>query len=102
VGVLKSVLEQFPPPNESVRVDVHSKIYPLDNQRKVCDKIPMNVSPRYVTNEAGERTEVILPLASYEELMKDLSDLASIADRRNEPTIPHSDFIEENNATGGK
>lgn len=55
----------------------------------------MNVSPRYVTNEAGERTEVILPLASYEELMEDLSDLASIADRRNEPTIPHSDFIEE-------
>jgi len=55
----------------------------------------MNISPRYVTNEAGERTEVILPLASYEELMEDLSDLSAIADRRNEPTIPHSKFIDE-------
>ncbi len=55
----------------------------------------MNISPRYVTNEAGERTEVILPLASYEELMEDLSDLSAIADRRNETTTPHSKFIDE-------
>ena len=55
----------------------------------------MDISPRYVTNEAGDRTEVILPIASYEELMEDLSDLAAIADRRNEPTTPHSQFLEE-------
>ena len=74
---------------------MHPEIYALDIRGQVCDKAKMNISPRYVTNEAGDRTEVILPLASYEELMEDLSDLASIADRRNEPAISHSDFIEE-------
>lgn len=55
----------------------------------------MNIAPRYVTDEAGERTEVILSLASYEELLENLNDLAAIADRRNEATTPHSIFIEE-------
>jgi hypothetical protein len=55
----------------------------------------MSVSPRYVTNEAGVRTEVILPLASYEEILEDLTDLATIVDRRNEPTISHADFVVE-------
>lgn len=55
----------------------------------------MDASLRYVTNEVGERTEVILPIAFYETMMEDLSDLAAIADRRNDPTTPHSDFIEE-------
>ena len=54
----------------------------------------MDISPRYVTNEAGDRTEVILPIASYEELMEDLSDLAAIADRRNEPTTPQVSDLE--------
>ncbi len=61
----------------------------------MCDVLDMNISPRYVTNEAGDRTEVILPIATYEELIEDLNDLAAIADRRNEPTTPHSDFVAE-------
>ena len=53
----------------------------------------MEASVKYVTNERGERTEVILPIAAYEPLVEDLEDLAAIADRRGEPTVPNSDFI---------
>ena len=53
----------------------------------------MSATVRYVTNEQGERTEVILPIASYETLLEDLHDLAAVADRRSEPTVSHEDFI---------
>lgn len=36
----------------------------------------------------GKPTAVILPLAEYEELLEDLHDLAVIARRKDEPTIP--------------
>jgi len=36
----------------------------------------------------GKRTAVILPIGEYEELLQDLDDLAVIALRKNEPTIP--------------
>ena len=36
----------------------------------------------------GKRTAVILPIEQYEELLQDLDDLAVIAQRKNEPTIP--------------
>jgi len=36
----------------------------------------------------GKRTAVILPIEEYEELLQDLDDLAVIAARKNEPTIP--------------
>jgi hypothetical protein len=42
----------------------------------------------YITNEAGEKTAVILPIKEFEELLEDLADLAVIAERRDEPTIP--------------
>jgi PHD/YefM family antitoxin component YafN of YafNO toxin-antitoxin module len=36
----------------------------------------------------GKTTAVIMPIAEYEELLEDLHDLAVIARRKNEPTIP--------------
>ncbi len=60
----------------------------------------MKLTPRYVTNENGERTEVILSISSYESLLEDLSDLAAIAERRSELTIPHDQFISELKADG--
>jgi len=60
----------------------------------------MKLAPKYVTNESGERTEVILSLASYEALLEDLSDLAAIADRRSEPTISHSQLIADLKSDG--
>lgn len=55
----------------------------------------MKLSPKYVLDNTGQRTEVILPLADYEKLIEDLEDLSAIADRRSEPTIPHDQFLAE-------
>lgn len=46
------------------------------------------MNARYITSEDGSRTDVVLPLADYEELMEDLHDLAVIAERREEPSVP--------------
>ena len=51
--------------------------------------------PQYVTDDNGNRTAVILPLAEYEELLDDLEDLAAVAERRDEPTIPHERVARE-------
>ena len=50
---------------------------------------------QYITNEAGEKTAVILPIADFEELLEDLQDLAIVAERRDEPTISHQELIAE-------
>ena len=53
------------------------------------------VDLQYVTNQAGEKTAVILPISEYEELLEDLQDLAAVAERRQEPTISHEELLTE-------
>lgn len=48
---------------------------------------PATTETEYVVKN-GKRTAVILPNDEYEELLQDLDDLAVIARRKNEPTIP--------------
>ena len=55
----------------------------------------MGSTLQYVTDGAGEKTAVLLPIREYEALMADLSDLAAIADRRGEETVPHDKFLAE-------
>ncbi|MCH8109707.1 MAG: hypothetical protein IIB15_06215 [Chloroflexi bacterium] len=43
---------------------------------------------RYLTDEKGRKTAVVLPIKEYEELLEDLEDLAIIAERKDEPTEP--------------
>lgn len=50
---------------------------------------------QYVTNQTGEKTGVIMPIAEFEELMEDIEDLAAVAERREEPTVSHEDLIVE-------
>ncbi|HEY3027261.1 MAG TPA: hypothetical protein VGJ55_14015 [Pyrinomonadaceae bacterium] len=50
---------------------------------------------QYVTNEAGEKTAVIMPINEFQELMEDIEDLATIAERREEPTISHQQLLAE-------
>ena len=47
---------------------------------------------QYLTNEKGKRTAVVMPIEVYERLVEDLDDLAIIAERRDEETIPHVEF----------
>lgn len=50
---------------------------------------------KYLTDDSGERTAVVVALADYEKMLEDLDDLAVVAERRNEPTIPHEQFVSE-------
>ena len=54
----------------------------------------MSSTVQYVTDEDGQK-KAVMPIADYERLMEDLSDLAAIADRRKEPTVSHEKFLAE-------
>lgn len=43
---------------------------------------------QYITDAKGEKLAVIIPLEVYEKLLEDLHDLAIVAERRGEETIP--------------
>lgn len=43
---------------------------------------------QFIVNKKGQKTAVVLPLEKYEELLEDLHDLAVVAERRGEPTVP--------------
>lgn len=53
----------------------------------------MNQTLQYLTDEKGDRTAVVLPIAEYEKILEDLNDLAVVAERRDEPLIPHDQFV---------
>lgn len=50
---------------------------------------------RYITDDRCERAAVVLPISDYEKLLEDLDDLAVVAERREEPTVPHEQFVAE-------
>lgn len=51
--------------------------------------------PQYITDQDGNRIGVILPVAEYGELLEDLDDLATAAERIQEPVIPHEKVLAE-------
>jgi hypothetical protein len=53
------------------------------------------LKPQYVTNEAGEKTAIILPIEEFEELLEDIEELAIVAERREEPTMAHDQLVTE-------
>ena len=55
----------------------------------------MSNALQYLTDDHGQRTAVVLPILDYEKLLEDLEDLAVVAERRDEPTIPHDQFVNE-------
>jgi ABC-type uncharacterized transport system ATPase subunit len=52
----------------------------------------MSVAVQFLTNEKGRKTAVLLSIDDYEKLLEVLDDLAVIAERREEETIPHAAF----------
>jgi len=50
---------------------------------------------QYLTNEAGQKIGVLLPVEEFNELLEDIEDLAAVAERREEPTLTHEDVLEE-------
>ena len=53
----------------------------------------MSPNAQFVTDQKGEKTSVILPIAEYEALLEDLEDLAVVAERADEPTIPFDQVV---------
>jgi len=47
---------------------------------------------RYIIDESGNKTDVVIPVNEYEELMEDLHDLVIIAERRDENTIDFNEL----------
>jgi PHD/YefM family antitoxin component YafN of YafNO toxin-antitoxin module len=42
---------------------------------------------KYLIDEKGQKTAVVIPLNDYQELLEDIHDLAIVAERKDEPTI---------------
>ncbi len=50
---------------------------------------------QYVTDEAGQKVSVLIPVQQFNELMEDIDDLAAVAERREEPTLTHEQVLAE-------
>ena len=55
----------------------------------------MNTDVQYITDKKGRKRSVILDIDQYERIMEDLSDLATLAERSQEETIPMEVFLQD-------
>lgn len=55
----------------------------------------MTIQPQYITDANGQKLSVILPIDDYLELLEDLEDLATIAERKDEATFSLEYVIKE-------
>ena len=46
---------------------------------------------QFLTDDQGDKVAVVIPIKEYEELLNDIADLASVAERRNDERISLSD-----------
>ena len=64
------------------------------------ETIMLQMKNKYLTNENGERTDVVIPLEEYEDLIEDLHDLAVIAERQDEPVVSFEEVKKRLRADG--
>lgn len=50
---------------------------------------------QFVIDESGKKTGVILQLEEYDELLEDLHDLATIAERKDDPAVTFDELKEK-------
>jgi hypothetical protein len=55
---------------------------------------------QYITDQAGEKNAVVLPIEVFYQLLEDLEDLVVAAERWDEPTLSHEQLIAELKADG--
>ena len=53
------------------------------------------LQPRYITNAAGERTDVILSMEEFAALLQDLEDLIAITARKEEESVAREEMLAE-------
>ncbi len=64
-------------------------------KKEIAMSVAIQFHPQFVTDNLGKKTAVILPISEYSELLEDLEDLAMVAERRDEPTVSHGEFVAE-------
>ena len=62
--------------------------------------MPINLHPQYITNDSGDKLSVIIDIQEFENMLEDIDDLTAIADRKDEDTTSHDDFLKELKADG--
>ena len=55
---------------------------------------------RYITNEKGKKTDLIISLEEHGRIVEDLLDALLVEERKNEETIPFDDFVANLKAEG--
>jgi len=55
---------------------------------------------RFITDEAGNRQSVVIPVETYEEMLEDIKDLVAVAERAEEETISLADVKKNLKADG--
>ncbi len=58
------------------------------------------IKPRFITDEEGNKVEVILPINVFNSLIEDIQDLAVRAERIDEATVTHQELLEGLKADG--
>jgi hypothetical protein len=54
-----------------------------------------DLHPEYITDQKGEKKSIILPIAEVEELLEDIEDLATAAERQEEITLSQDDLLKD-------
>jgi len=48
---------------------------------------------RFLTNENGEKTDVVMKYSDYMDMMEEIEDIRALAERKNDELIPHSEVM---------
>jgi hypothetical protein len=59
------------------------------------------VKDKYIVDEKGTKTAIVIPIKKYERLMEDIHDLVVIAERKSEPTISFDEMVKRLKTDGG-
>lgn len=54
--------------------------------------IPIIDNVEYIIDEQGKRKSVVMPVETYEEMLKDIQDLVTVAERRDDVLISADEF----------
>jgi hypothetical protein len=57
-------------------------------------------SIQYITDEQGRKKSVVLPVEAYEELLEDIQDLVTVAERKNEMNLSLDEVLKNLKADG--
>jgi PHD/YefM family antitoxin component YafN of YafNO toxin-antitoxin module len=55
---------------------------------------------QFLIDDRGQKVAVVIPIADYESLMEDVSDLAAVAERRDDDRVSLAELKEQLTADG--